>query len=90
MRKRSEHFELVILGFAIAIYFFFHLIWGNLLYGAIKAWAEKNVGVREADLIAGLQQQMVPLDLLPKLSPFIRRVCSGYAPDRGVLRTQSV
>ena len=30
------------------------------------------------------------LDLLPKLPSFIRRVCSGYAPDRGVLRTQSV
>jgi hypothetical protein len=29
-------------------------------------------------------------DLLPKLPSFIRRVCSGYAPDRGVLRTQLV
>ena len=29
-------------------------------------------------------------DLLPNLPSFIRRVCSGYAPDRGVLRTQSV
>jgi hypothetical protein len=29
-------------------------------------------------------------DLLPKLSSFIRRVCSGYAPMWGVLRTQSV
>ena len=29
-------------------------------------------------------------DLLPNLSSFIRRLCSGYAPDRGVLRTQSV
>ena len=26
-------------------------------------------------------------DLLPKLPSFIRRVCSGYAPGRGVLRT---
>jgi nucleoside 2-deoxyribosyltransferase len=30
------------------------------------------------------------LDLLPKLSSFIRRVCSGYAPLWGVLRTHSV
>ena len=29
-------------------------------------------------------------DLLPELSSFIRRVCSGYAPVWGVLRTQSV
>ena len=29
-------------------------------------------------------------DLLPKLPSFIRRVCSGYAPDRGVLRTRLV
>jgi len=29
-------------------------------------------------------------DLLPNLPPLIKRVCSGYAPDRGVLRTQSV
>ena len=29
-------------------------------------------------------------DLLPKLSPFIRRVCSSFAPDGGVLRTQLV
>ena len=29
-------------------------------------------------------------DLPPNLPSFIRRVCSGYAPDRGVLRTQSV
>jgi predicted membrane protein len=29
-------------------------------------------------------------DVLPNLSSFIRRVCSGYAPDWGVLRTQSV
>lgn len=28
-------------------------------------------------------------DLLPKLPSFIRRVCSGYAPMWGVLRTQS-
>jgi hypothetical protein len=31
-----------------------------------------------------------PFDLLPNLSSFIRRVCSGYAPDRGVLRTRMV
>jgi hypothetical protein len=31
-----------------------------------------------------------PPDLLPSLPSFIRRVCSGYAPDRGVLRTQLV
>jgi hypothetical protein len=29
-------------------------------------------------------------DLLPNLAPLISRVCSGYAPDRGVLRTQLV
>jgi len=29
-------------------------------------------------------------DLLPELSSFIRRVCSGYAPPWGVLRTRSV
>jgi len=32
----------------------------------------------------------VHTDLLPNLSSFIRRVCSGYAPVWGVLRTQSV
>jgi hypothetical protein len=30
------------------------------------------------------------IDVLPELSSFIRRVCSGYAPMRGVLRTPSV
>jgi hypothetical protein len=29
-------------------------------------------------------------DLLPELSSFIVRICSGYAPRWGVLRTQSV
>ena len=29
-------------------------------------------------------------DLLPELSSFIERVCSGYAPPWGVLRTRSV
>jgi hypothetical protein len=29
-------------------------------------------------------------DLLPELSSFIGRICSGYAPPWGVLRTQSV
>src|SRR4051812_39243948 len=29
-------------------------------------------------------------DLLPELPSFIRRVCSGYAPMWGVLRTRSV
>jgi hypothetical protein len=31
-----------------------------------------------------------PGDVLPKLSSFIRRVCSGYAPMWGVLRTPLV
>jgi lipoprotein-anchoring transpeptidase ErfK/SrfK len=34
--------------------------------------------------------QRKPDDLLPDLSSFIRRVCSGYAPAWGVLRTQLV
>ena len=29
-------------------------------------------------------------DVLPSLSSFIRRVCSGYAPDLGVLQTLSM
>ena len=29
-------------------------------------------------------------DLLPVMPPFIGRVCSGYAPGRGVLQTPSV
>lgn len=61
MRKRSENFELVLLVFAIGIMGLGQLIWGNLFYGAIKAWVEKNVGVLEADLIAGLQQVLVPM-----------------------------
>jgi hypothetical protein len=32
----------------------------------------------------------IKADLLPNLPSFIRRVCSSFAPDRGVLRTQSV
>ena len=32
--------------------------------------------------------RQVDVDLLPNLSPFISRVCSGYAPGRGVLRTR--
>ena len=30
------------------------------------------------------------IDLLPELSSFIGRICSGYAPRWGVLRTQLV
>ena len=33
---------------------------------------------------------LMQADLLPNLPSFTRRVCSGYAPDRGVPRTQSV
>jgi IS1 family transposase/transposase-like protein len=32
----------------------------------------------------------MPLDLLPNLPSFIRRVCSSFAPARGVLRTRLV
>jgi hypothetical protein len=35
-------------------------------------------------------EERIEFDLLPKLSSFIRRVCSGYAPLWGVLRTHSV
>ena len=61
MRKRSENFDLVILGFGVGLYVLFHLIFGNLFYGAIKGWSEKNIGVMEADLVAGLQQVLFPL-----------------------------
>ena len=40
------------------------------------------VGVQQSDADDG--------DLLPELSSFIGRICSGYAPDVGVLRTRSV
>ena len=30
------------------------------------------------------------IDLLPVMPPFMRRVCSGYAPQWGVLQTRSV
>jgi hypothetical protein len=33
------------------------------------------------------RQKKIADDLLPELSSFMRRVCSGYAPDLGVLRT---
>jgi hypothetical protein len=36
------------------------------------------------------RDRVVPIDLLPNLPSFIRRVCSGYALVWGVLRTQSV
>jgi hypothetical protein len=48
-------------------------------WGAQAFWVVLVVGVIGAIV-----------DLLPKLSSFIRRVCSGYAPMWGVLRTQSV
>jgi hypothetical protein len=35
-------------------------------------------------------ERLIACDLLPDLPPFIGRVCSGYAPDRGVLRTRLV
>ena len=45
---------------------------------------KQNLG----SLFEGRRQLIV--DVLPFLSSFIRRVCFGYAPDRGVLRTQLV
>ena len=56
-----------------------------------------NSPINAATLYRGIRKGRYPKpvhvgpgDLLPNLSSFIRRVCSGYAPDRGVLRTQSV
>lgn len=44
-----------------------------------------------ADLIQNaVQPLLMDRDLLPNLPSIIRRVCSGYAPVWGVLRTQSV
>ena len=45
------------------------------------------------ETVAGLEigaRIFIALDLLPKLPSLIRRVCSGYAPMWGVLRTRSV
>jgi hypothetical protein len=46
--------------------------------------------VRMTDTTISLAAERMRRDLLPELSSFIGRVCSGYAPPWGVLRTQSV
>jgi hypothetical protein len=54
--------------------------------GAIRAkrtiWKNADGG---SDALFGMWT-----DLLPELSSFIGRICSGYAPPWGVLRTQLV
>jgi hypothetical protein len=44
----------------------------------------------ERTTVDALVRMILQPDLLPELSSFIGRVCSGYAPPWGVLRTQSV
>jgi hypothetical protein len=42
---------------------------------------------RQLDVIADF---INAIDVLPELPSFIGRICSGYAPPLGVLRTPSV
>ena len=67
----------------VAIYFLIGSFWKAALIGAfVGGSAVLRYGTRW--VLKG------SFDLLPNLPPFIRRVCSGYTPDRGVLRTQLV
>jgi hypothetical protein len=61
------------------------IFWIFVLPGLLLgAYAQSRIKIN----IANYSQ--VGTDLLPNLPPLISRVCSGYAPDRGVLRTQLV
>ena len=59
---------------------------------ALAQVALRAIATRRAMLPGGKLQVPVPstADLLPELPSFIRRVCSGFAPDGGVLRTRLV
>src|ERR1043166_8445629 len=56
MSKRSQNFELVLLGSAAALYFLFNNIFGNLFYAWLKQEFEKYTGVLESDVLAKLSQ----------------------------------
>jgi hypothetical protein len=65
---------------------------GNDRGCGLKGCAAKAIKF-DATLDVRLPHQRVllkPADLLPKLPSFIRRVCSGFAPPWGVLRTRLV
>jgi hypothetical protein len=58
---------------------------------AVRFTDAERYFVSEASVYRLLKaHDLITSDVLPFLSSFIRRVCSGYAPDRGVLRTQLV
>jgi hypothetical protein len=52
MRKRSQNFELVLLGGGFALYWLAQNIFGNLFYAYIKQEFEKYTGLVEADVLA--------------------------------------
>jgi hypothetical protein len=56
MSKRSQDFELLLLGGAAALYFLFDNIFGNLFYAWLKQELEKYTGLLESDVLAKLSQ----------------------------------
>jgi hypothetical protein len=60
MRKRSEHFELVVLAFAIALFFLGKIVFDNLLYVWLIRSIERNFSLMEAEVIAGFSAIALP------------------------------
>jgi hypothetical protein len=61
MAKRSQNFELVLLGFAIALVFVFKAIFENLFYAWLMRELERRFGLMEAEVIAGFSSIAVPV-----------------------------
>jgi putative restriction endonuclease len=65
-------------------------LWEQLQESARGFSVATNKGLAEPAARYGSPTLIMPRDLLPNLPSFIRRVCSSFAPGRGVLRTQLV
>jgi len=61
MRKHSENFQLILLGFGIALIFAFQAIFAHLFSTAILHWLEEHLGALGAGVIARFSEVGVPL-----------------------------
>jgi hypothetical protein len=59
--RHSNHFEIVLLGFAVALAFLFQSIFEHLFSNAILQSLEKIVGIPEAEMITRLSEVSAPL-----------------------------
>ena len=61
MRRRSEHFELVLVFFIWALVALFQPIFEHLFANALLTWLENYMGISEAEIIARLSEIALPI-----------------------------